>query len=115
MSDAPDIEVFDNPHPGRDYVIEHVAEEFTSVCPMTGHPDYAKVVLRYVADARCIELKSLKLYYQSFRNRGIFYEDVTNEMLDHLVGACAPRWMEIETRWTGRGGIRSVIRARHEA
>lgn len=115
MSDAPGIEVFDNPHPDRDYIIEHVADEFTSVCPMTGHPDYAIVVLRYVADGRCIELKSLKLYYQSFRNRGIYYEDVTNEMLNHLVAACAPRWMEIETQWTGRGGIRSVITTRHDS
>ena len=115
MSDAPGIEVFDNPHPDRDYIIEHVADEFTSVCPMTGHPDYAIVVLRYVADGRCIELKSLKLYYQSFRNRGIYYEDVTNEILNHLVAACAPQWMEIETQWAGRGGIRSVITARHDS
>lgn len=115
MSDSPAIEVFDNPHPDRPYVIEHISEEFTSVCPMTGHPDYATVVLRYTAADRCIELKSLKLYYQSFRNRGIFYEDVTNEILNHLVAECAPRWMEVETRWTGRGGIRSVIKARHDA
>jgi 7-cyano-7-deazaguanine reductase len=109
----PVIETFSNPHPGREYVIEHTATEFTSVCPKTGHPDFATVVLRYVAEERCIELKSLKLYYQSYRNRGIFYEAVTNRILDDLVAACAPRWMEVETCWTGRGGIRSVIRARH--
>lgn len=112
--DATAVEVFDNPYPGRDYVIEHVAEEFTSLCPKTGHPDFGTVVLRYVADRRCLELKSLKLYYQAYRHRGIFYEAVTNQILDDLVAACAPRWMEIETRWTGRGGIRSVISARYE-
>ena len=107
----PAVECFDNPHPHRDFEIKHVAEEFTSVCPMTGHPDFGTIVLRYIADKRCIELKSLKLYYQSFRSRGIFYEDVTNCILDDLVAACSPRHMEVETRWQGRGGIRSVIRA----
>lgn len=116
MSDSqtPEIETFPNPAPQRDFVIEHVSEEFTSVCPKTGHPDFGDVVLRYVADEACIELKSLKLYYQSFRNRGIFYEAVTNALLDDLVAACAPRWLEIETHWKGRGGIRSVIKARFD-
>ena len=115
MSDRlPPVETFPNPAPGRDFVIEHVAAEFTSVCPKTGHPDFGTVTVRYVADSRCLELKSLKLYYQSYRNRGIFYEAVTNEILDHLVACCEPRWMEVETKWTGRGGIHSVIRARHD-
>jgi 7-cyano-7-deazaguanine reductase len=109
------IETFANPHPGRDYVIEHISEEFTSVCPMTGHPDFGRVVLRYVADKRCLELKSLKLYYQSFRNRGIFYEDVTNCLLNDLVAVTAPRWMVVRTEWTGRGGIHSNIEVRHDA
>ncbi|MAG58248.1 MAG: NADPH-dependent 7-cyano-7-deazaguanine reductase QueF [Planctomycetes bacterium] len=113
MSDLP-IEVFDNPQPGRDYVIEHTSEEFTSVCPVTGHPDFGTIVLRYVADEKCIELKSLKIYYQGFRNRGIYYEAVTNTILDDLVAKSAPRWMEIETHWAGRGGISSVIKARHD-
>ncbi len=107
------LEVFDNPEPGRDYVIEHVTDEFTSVCPKTGLPDFGQVTVRYVADRACLELKSLKLYFHAFRNRGIFYEAVTNRILDDLVQACRPRWMEVETRWTVRGGIRSVIRARH--
>ncbi|HYC78480.1 MAG TPA: preQ(1) synthase [Planctomycetota bacterium] len=107
----PPVETFPNPAPHRDFQIEHVASEFTSVCPKTGHPDFATITLRYVADRECLELKSLKLYYQSYRNRGIFYEAVTNEMLDHLVACCRPRRMEIETRWTGRGGIHSIIRA----
>lgn len=115
MSDTSLLEVFDNAFPGRDYVIEHVAEEFTSLCPKTGHPDFATVILRYVAAEKCIELKSLKLYYQDFRDKGIFYEAITNTILDDLVAATNPRWMEIETHWTGRGGIHSIIKARHEA
>lgn len=107
------LEFFPNPHPHRDYMIEHVAEEFTSLCPKTGHPDFGTIMLRYVAGSTCVELKSLKLYYQSFRNRGIFYEDVTNRILDDLVKACGPRRMEVETRWQGRGGIRSTIAARY--
>ncbi len=109
------VESFENPHPGREYVIEHIAEEFTSVCPKTGHPDFGKVILRYVAAKRCLELKSLKLYYQSFRNKGIFYEDVTNRILEDLVAAAAPRWMVVRTEWTGRGGIHSNIEARFDA
>ena len=110
-----EIEIFPNPAPSRDYVIEHVAEEFTSVCPKTGHPDFGTVVLRYVPDQSCVELKSLKLYLHCFRDRGIFYEAVTNLILDELVAATQPRWMEIETRWRGRGGISSVITARHDS
>jgi len=113
MADPPKIEIFPNAHPGRDYLIEHQARDFTSVCPKTGQPDFGRVSIRYVADASCIELKSLKLYLQSFRDRGIFYEDVTNVMLDDLVAACRPRWMMVETRWSVRGGISSVIAAEH--
>jgi 7-cyano-7-deazaguanine reductase len=114
MSDLPPVETFANPAPSRDYVIEHVANEFTSVCPKTGQPDFGTITIRYVADQKCLELKSLKLFLQSYRNRGIFYEAVTNEILDHLVQGCAPRSMEIETRWSVRGGLNSVIRARYE-
>ena len=108
---SPELEVFPNPRPGREYVIEHVMDEFTSLCPKTGQPDFGTVVLRYIADQSCVELKSLKLYYQGFRTRGIFYEAVTNQILDDLTAEVAPRWMEVETRWRGRGGIRSVITA----
>lgn len=107
------LDTFANPRPGRDYLIEHVAHEFTSMCPKTGQPDFATIEVRYVADARCVELKSLKLYLQSFRDRGIFYEDVTNVLLDDLVGACGPRWMQVRSRWTVRGGLHSVITAEH--
>ena len=115
MPDLPTVECFPNPCTGRDFIIEHVANEFTSVCPKTGHPDFGTVVIRYVAADRCLELKSLKIYLQSYRNCGIFYEAVTNEILDHLVRCCAPRWMEVETRWSVRGGMHSVIRARYDA
>ena len=110
MPDARLLECFDNPEPGRRYVIEHVSDEFTSVCPRTGHPDFGSVTLRYVADAHCVELKSLKLYSQSFRNEGIFFEAVTNRIADDLAAAMSPRWLLVETHWRGRGGIRSTIR-----
>ncbi len=107
------LEVFDNPHPRRDYLIVHIAPEFTSVCPKTGQPDFGTVVIRYIADRTCVELKSLKMYLQQFRQRGIFYEDITNVLLDDLVAVVQPRWMEVVTRWRPRGGMRSVIRAEH--
>ncbi len=107
------LETFPNPHPGRAYLIEHHVEEFTSVCPKTGQPDFAKLLIRYVAGSCCVELKSLKLYLGSYRNRGIFYEDVTNIILNDLVQCMQPRWIEVQTNWSIRGGIRSVITAEH--
>jgi 7-cyano-7-deazaguanine reductase len=107
----PDIETFPNPAPHRDYVITHVAPEFTSVCPKTGQPDFATIELEYVPDEVCLELKSLKLYYFSFRNEGIFYEGVINRLLDELSEACRPRWMRVTGRFAVRGGISSVISA----
>lgn len=103
------IETFPNPNPDRNYLIHHVCPEFTSVCPKTGQPDFATIELDYVPDQLCIELKSLKLYYYGFRNEGIFYEAVTNRILDELVGACAPRWMRVTGRFNVRGGISSVV------
>lgn len=113
MPDTRVLECFDNPSPAGDYVIEHVAEEFTSLCPRTGHPDFGRITLRYSADRLCVELKSLKLYYQSYRNEGIFYEAVTNRIRDDLVVLMKPRWLVLITEWTGRGGIRSRITATH--
>jgi len=110
MADRSLLTCFANPNPGRDYIIEHVAEEFTSLCPETGHPDFGEVTIRYVAEAQCIELKSLKLYLQAYRNEGIFYEAVTNRIADDLASAMAPRWMVVRTDWRGRGGIRSTVR-----
>jgi 7-cyano-7-deazaguanine reductase len=109
------IETFPNPHPKRDYAICHVAPEFTSVCPKTGQPDYATIEVAYVADRLCIELKSLKLYFQSYRNVGVFYEDVVNRILDDLVAACRPRRMTVTGRFTPRGGMHSVVTADYVA
>ena len=106
------LEFFDSPSDDP-FVIEHVSEEFTSVCPKTGHHDFGSVTLRYQPAAVCVELKSLKLYYQSFRNEGIFYEAVTNRIRDDLAGAMSPQWLQIITDWKGRGGIRSRIIASH--
>jgi 7-cyano-7-deazaguanine reductase len=113
MSDASMLETFPNPCADRDYVIEHIAEEFTSLCPRTGHPDFGRVILRYCPDKLCVELKSLKLYYQQFRNEGIFYEALTNRLRDDLVAAMAPRWLILRTEWAARGGIHSTITATH--
>jgi 7-cyano-7-deazaguanine reductase len=110
MSHASLLEAFDNPS-STPYVIEHVNEEFTSVCPVTGHPDFGTVTIRYEPDQACVELKSLKLYYQSFRNEGIYYEAVTNAIRDDLVALLTPRWIVVVTDWRGRGGIRSRITA----
>jgi len=95
------------------FVIEHVAGEFTSLCPITGHPDFGRIVLRYCPRATCVELKSLKLYYQSFRNQGIFYEALTNQIRDDLAKLLSPRWLQVVSVWRGRGGIRSRIIATH--
>jgi len=105
------LETFDNPHPGRDYVIRHVAPEFTSVCPKTGQPDFGTVTIEYVPDALCVELKSLKLYLQGYRNEGVFYEDVVNRILNDLVGALSPRRMTVTGEFTPRGGMHSVVTA----
>ena len=113
MPDVSLLETFANPRPGRDYLIEHHVHEFTSLCPKTGQPDFAVMVLSYVPEGLCVELKSLKLYLQGYRNAGIFYEDVTNAILDHLVECYKPKWMRLRTTWTVRGGIHSVITAEH--
>lgn len=107
------LECFDNPRSERDYTILHTCHEFTSVCPVTGQPDFATVDIEYVADRLCVELKSLKFYLQAYRSQGIFYEAVTNRILDDLVRACAPRYMKVTGRFSIRGGISSVIVAEH--
>ena len=107
------LETFDNPAPQRDYEIVHTAPEFTSVCPITGQPDFGTIVVTYVPDRLCLELKALKLYLFGFRDRGVFYEAVVNRILDDLVAACAPRRMEVRGEFRVRGGISSVVVARH--
>lgn len=109
------IEVFENKFPARDYNIVHTAPEFTSVCPKTGQPDFATIILEYIPDKYCIELKSLKLYYNSYRNDGIYFESVTNQILDDLVEACQPRYMNITAEFNVRGGIGSVIEVEYES
>ena len=106
---GPRLETFPNPAPGRDYEIVHTAPEFTSVCPITGQPDFGTITVTYVPDARCLELKSLKLYFFSFRDQGIFYEAVTNRILDDLVAACRPRRLTVRGDFRVRGGISSVV------
>jgi 7-cyano-7-deazaguanine reductase len=105
---------FPNPEPGRDYSIVHTCPEFTSVCPVTGQPDFGTIRISYVPDRTCVELKSLKLYLFGFRDQGIFYEAVTNRILDDLVSALGPRSMTVEGSFNVRGGIASVVRASHE-
>src|SRR3972149_11914097 len=97
------LETFENQFPDRDYSIEIVCPEFTSVCPKTGQPDFGVLTFTYTPDRKCVELKSLKLYLQRFRNEGIFYENVTNVILDDLVAVLAPRWMQIEAAFNARG------------
>ncbi|MBX3441041.1 MAG: preQ(1) synthase [Planctomyces sp.] len=103
------LETFENPHPGRDYIIETVCPEFTSLCPKTGQPDFGTLTITYTPGPRCFELKSLKLYLQQYRDLGAFYEDVTNRILDDLVAVTAPRHMKVEAAFTPRGGIRTTV------
>jgi 7-cyano-7-deazaguanine reductase len=107
------LETFANQFPGRDYTIEIVCPEFTSVCPKTGQPDFGVLTFRYIPAATCVELKSLKLYLQAFRNEGIFYENVTNRILDDLVAVLQPRRMTLVAQFTPRGGISSRIVVSH--
>ena len=103
------LETFDNQFPGRDYLIEIECPEFTSVCPKTGQPDFGTLLFEYIPDTKCVELKSLKMYLQSFRNEGIFYEDITNRILDDFVAVVEPRMVTLTAEFTPRGGISSTI------
>ena len=109
------LETFENQFPERDYEIEIVCPEFTSVCPRTGQPDFATLTFTYTPEASCVELKSLKLYLQSYRNEGIFYEHVTNTILNDLVAQLQPRRMKLLAAFTARGGITTNITATYEA
>ena len=110
---ATTLETFANPTSGRDYTIRMRMPEFTCLCPRTGQPDFAMLRLEYVPDKLCVELKSLKLYIWSFRDRGAFHEAVTNEMLDTLVAALAPRYLRLHARFNVRGGIYTDVTAEH--
>ncbi|MCG2634361.1 MAG: preQ(1) synthase [Gammaproteobacteria bacterium] len=108
-----EIETFANPHPERDYTIHIKMPEFTCLCPKTGQPDFATIDLEYVPDERCVELKALKLYIWSFRDRGAFHEAVTNEILAHLVAATAPRFMRVTGDFNVRGGLYTRVVVEH--
>ncbi len=109
------LETFDNQYPQREYTIEIVCPEFTSVCPKTGQPDFGTLTFRYVPAGKCVELKSLKFYLQRFRNEGIFYENVTNRILDDLVAVLQPRKMTLTAAFTARGGITTTVTAEFSA
>jgi 7-cyano-7-deazaguanine reductase len=109
------LEAFPNPRPERDYQIEFVFPEFTSVCPVTGQPDFATITIRYVPDRKCVEMKSLKLYFYAFRDKGIFYEAVTNQILDDLVSILSPRRMTVVGAFAVRGGTAGTVTADYEA
>ena len=108
------LETFPNPSPGRDYEIHIRCPEFTSVCPKTGLPDFGEIIITYVPGKRCLELKALKYYMIEFRNKGIFYEAVTNQILDELVAACSPRRMTVVGDFSVRGGISTTVTATYE-
>src|SRR3954449_12015230 len=109
------LETFDNPKPQRDYEIEFVFPEFTSMCPVTGQPDFATITISYVPDRRCVEMKSLKLYFLAYRNKGIFYEAVVNTILDDLVTVLDPRWMTVVGEFAVRGGTAGTVTVHYPA
>ena len=108
------LEAFPNPRPERDYQIEFVFPEFTSLCPVTGQPDFATITVRYVPDRQCVEMKSLKLYFFAYRNKGIFYEAVVNTILDDLVAALRPRRMTVVGQFAVRGGTAGTVTAEYD-
>ena len=108
------LEVFDNKYPQRDYTVTITQPEFTSVCPMTGLPDFGTITVTYTPANKCVELKSLKYYFLEYRNKGIFYEMAVNVILDDLVSVLHPKWMEVRGDFTARGGITTTVRAVHE-
>ena len=110
-----ELDTFPNPNPERDYTIEIVSPEFTCVSPMTGQPDFAEITLRYIPDEICVELKSLKLYYWSYRDEGAFHEAVTNKILDDIVAATAPREAEVIGKFNVRGGLYTTVTATYSA
>lgn len=109
------LETFENEYNDRDYNILHTAPEFTSLCPKTGQPDFATINVEYIPNKLCIELKSLKLYLNSFRNDGVYFESVTNRILDDLVKICKPRYMLITAEFNVRGGISSVVEVEYKS
>jgi 7-cyano-7-deazaguanine reductase len=112
---ASQLETFPNEFPERDYTIQIVCPEFTSVCPKTGQPDFGSITFVYVPDQKCVELKSLKLYLHRYRDEGLFYETAVNRLLDDFVTACQPRWLEVIGEFTPRGGITTTVQCEYAA
>jgi 7-cyano-7-deazaguanine reductase len=112
---ASQLETFPNQYPERDYTIQIVCPEFTSVCPKTGQPDFGTITYMYVPDKKCVELKSLKVYLQGYRNVGIYYESAVNQLMDDFVTACQPRWIEVVGEFTPRGGITTTVQCEYAA
>jgi 7-cyano-7-deazaguanine reductase len=108
------LETFENPNQDRDYTIEHVAPEFTSLCPKTGQPDFATIVMEYIPNELCVELKSYKLYLNSYRNEGMFFEAVTNKILDDLLEVLKPSYLRITAEFNVRGGISSIVEVEYD-
>ena len=111
---TPKIEVWRNKYADRDYLVTIRTDEFTCICPKTGLPDFAKIVIEYIPDEYCVELKSFKLYLVSFRSVGVFHEHVTNKILDDLAKACKPRYMKLEMEYNLRGGIKTLTKAEYK-
>ena len=109
------LDAFPNPKPERDYHVKFVFPEFTSMCPVTGQPDFATITVDYVPDQRCVEMKSLKLYYLAYRNKGIFYEAVVNTILDDLVAVLSPRRMTVTGEFAPRGGTAGIVTGSYES
>ncbi|MBI5052373.1 MAG: NADPH-dependent 7-cyano-7-deazaguanine reductase QueF [Chloroflexi bacterium] len=107
------LEAFPNHDPERDYIVTLTTDEFTCICPVTGQPDFAKITIRYIPDKKVVESKSLKLYFWSYRNEGVFHEHVTNTILDDLVKALSPRWCEVVADFSMRGGIAISVKAEY--
>ncbi len=108
------LDAFDSPRPDRDYEVEFVFPEFTSLCPVTGQPDFATITIRYIPNLKCVEMKSLKLYFFAYRNKGIFYEGVVNTILDDLVAVLEPRYMKVIGAFAVRGGTAGVVTVEHD-
>ncbi len=107
------LETFPNRNPDREYWVKFDCSDFTSLCPVTGQPDFARIEIRYIPDKLCVELKSVKLYMWSYRDEGAFHEDVTNKILDDIVAAIKPRWLEVIGHFNVRGGIATDVTVRH--
>ena len=108
------LETFPNKYPGRDYTITHKTNEFTSRCPKTDQPDFAEIEINYIADEKCVESKSLKLYFGAYRNEGAFMESITNKILEDLITICAPKMMRVEAKFNARGGIATTVVAEYK-